>query len=271
MSSSAKLAIPRSGVQKLDLINGLPDPRQEITFAAWQTPEKGTPKRVVVRIDGHITNQLTDDGDFQAGWPCGVVNVRYTIGGYVKNVLIDATNQSGLVLWAESVDVTAVWDTRRITRLSNNNACIGQQVAASISACECGDTGAADARWLDVLALDATTGSSESPPTFFDWSIHPIPPGARGLRFLDALVGQLTFSVPSATVNIVWSADTFDNYPGGFIQANTNGATDTSILIAPPCAKFLFISFLHGGNFFSNLDCPTFIEWIIAPSTLPGF
>jgi len=272
MASSAKLAIPRSGVQKLDLINGLPDKRQEITLAAWQTPEKGTPKRVVVRVDGNITNQLDING--VGGIPCAMVDIRYTIGGYVRNILIDAVNQSALTLWAESVDVTGVWDTRRIERIASvdqgNLPCIGQQVAASISACECGDTGAADARWLDAIHHDGDTGGNEDPDAK-EWSIHPIPPGARGVRFLDALIDGATASVPSATIDIVWSATTFDQYPKGFIQANTNGATDTSILIAPPCARFLFISFLTSTSFFSGLDVPTFIEWIMAPNTLPGY
>jgi hypothetical protein len=271
MTSSAKLAIPRSGVQQLNLINGAPDTRQEITFAAWQSPEKGVPKRVVIRCDGHIVDEQCEQGlgVHNGGLPCGMVNVRYTIGGYVREVLIDATNQSSLTVWAETVDVTAIWDRRRIVR--TGNPCKKQIVAASCSVCECGDTGPADARWLDALALDATTGSPEDPDTFVQWSIHPIPPGARGLRFLDALVSGVMFSVPGATSIIAWSADTFARYPDGIIQLNTNGATDTSILIAPPCARFLFLGFPGASTFFEIIDEPTFIEWIIAPNTLPGF
>jgi hypothetical protein len=31
------------------------------------------------------------------------------------------------------------------------------------------------------------------------------------------------------------------------------------------------LSFLRSSSFFDNLDRPTFIEWIMAPNTLPGY
>jgi len=269
MASSRNLAIPRSGSQQLNLVDNAPDPAQEIVFAAWQTPEEKTPKRVVIRCDGNIVDESSPDSAFGGGIPCGVVSVRYSIGGYVREILVDATNQSSLTVWAETVEVRALWDRRRITR--TGIPCQKQIVAASCSAAEVGDQGPADARWIDALFPDATTGSPEDPATFNQWSIHPIPQGARGVRFLDALVAGAMFSVPGATRIIAWSADTFARYPDGLIQLNTNGATDTSILIAPPCARFLFLAFPGASSFFDNLDEPTFIEWIMAPQTLPGF
>lgn len=265
MRSGRQLAIPRSGSAQVNLdANNRPILGQLITFAAWENPEReenaqgGIPKRMVVRLDGHITS--TDDG-----FPIFVSKVRYSIGGYVREVLVDSVNQSALVVWAESIDVTAHFDKHRFDRMiSQKDPSNAQILAASISGCECGDVGPADARYLDMIAVDF---HGEEDPT--EWSLHRIPHGARGLRFLDAIVAGNMFSVPGATDAILWSADNFDVFPGGFVQANTNGATDTSILIVPPVAKWLFLRFPAGT--IASFQAPSWIEWIIAPNTLPGF
>lgn len=270
MDTSARLATPRSGSKRLNWADGPVPNEQDLMIAAWQTTEKGAPKRCVIRCDGKLEDQAASRNAqgklLTAGFPCAVLAVRYTIGGITQQVLVDAGGQSALTVWAESIDVVPVWDTRRIKRISNYiEPCLAQTLAATInSGVDAGDTGPSDARWLDAIASDATTGDAGK-----EWSIHPIPAGARGFRFLDVLVAGVMTSVPGLTVDIVWSTDTFDQYPNGFVQCNTNGATDTSILIAPPLARYLFLSFPF--NTLVTFDTPSFIEWIMAPATLPGF
>jgi hypothetical protein len=121
--------------------------------------------------------------------------------------------------------------------------------------------GPADARWLDVINVDDDDETTE-------FSIHPIPDGARGVRFLDTLVNGVMYSTLGATQLVAWSADTFDNFPIGVVQVNANTAADTGILIVPPLARFLFIAYPSGT--ISTFDIPAFIEWIIAPATLDG-
>lgn len=273
--TSVKLATPRSGAVVLNRVNGK-EVVKELgnTYAAWETPEKGSPKRCVVRCDGAIKEEDTDQTSGRGGFPCAVNLVRYTIGGMTKTVKVDTVGQSALVVWAESIDVTAIWDQRRIDRLAtlpdgtneDTLPCSTQIVAATINSDQDdGDTGPADARWLDAIKVDATSG--EGPD--LEWSIHPIPDGARGLRFLDVLVNGAMTSVPGLTTIIAWSTDTFNRYPTGVVQLNTNGATDTSILIAPPLARYLFLAFPL--NTISTFDIASWIEWIMAPQTLPGF
>lgn len=267
--TSRKLAIPRSGVGRMTRLTGNKpvSGEQGVTIASWQSPERGAPKRVIIRCDGSIVKQLATTG--VGGFPCAVLAVRYTIGGLTKEVLIDAGGQSALTVWAESVDVTPVWDERRIARIDfgEDTCCEQQLLAAAISSDgDVGDTGIADARWLDAIHTDAQTGGGEFPTTV--WSIHPVPEGARGVRFLDGLVDGAMFSVPGATTIIAWSADTFDNYPNGLVQLNTNGATDTSILIVPTCARYLFLAF---DEVLPNFQTTAWLEWIMAPATLPGF
>jgi hypothetical protein len=294
LPTSMPLAIPRSGIARLAYAQGLGSPGDipsgeiatntpwgaEELIAGWQTPEWGegaghysAPKRVVIRIDGHITQRF--DGFLgNPGFPCGVLNVRYTIGGYVREVLIDAVNQSGLVVWADSVDVKSQWDTRRINRLATLGIdgeggflpfvlpCMGQDMACAISSSDDGDTGDADARWLDVIAQDA---SSEDPTS--ETSIHPIPHGARAFRFLNALVGGVMTGVPELTTIIAFSAEPFDAYPRGIVELVTNGETDSSMLLVPTGAEWLFLQFPL--NTISTFDQPSWIEWIMSPVSPP--
>jgi len=259
-SSGRELAIPRSGVQKLVLKNGRPDPSLEIVIAAWQTPEKGIPKRMVVRIDGNVINENTEASGSTKGFPCGMVQVRYSIGGYVREVLIDATNQSALTVWAETVEVQAIWDERRIERLSEQYGVLpdfAQMVAASISGCECGDTGIADARWLDALV-----GDTEGETTVV--SLHPVPNGARGVRFLNGISGGAIVCMANVATQI-------DFYSSGVVAANSfvetanNNVTDQAIINVPTTAKLLAITLPD--STLDDLDSPSFIEWVMSPMT----
>jgi len=270
MATGRRLAVPRAGAGILKLKSGKQQSQERgVICAGWQTEEQNQdgaqpiPKRVVIRCDGVLKDQRGPT--VNAGYPCGVLEIRYAIGGLERTVLVDAVQQSALTVWAQSVDVTPVWDDRRIERLANLNAqpCREQLLGAAINSSQgAGDMGPADARWLDVINADSDDETTE-------FSIHPIPNGARGLRFLDTLVSGVMTSVPALTSMIAWSADTFDNFPVGCVQFNTNGATDTSILIAPPLARFLFLGFPSGT--LTTFDLPSFIEWIIAPATLYGF
>jgi len=260
-NSGRQLAIPRSGSQKLTLRAGAPDPSLEIVIAAWQSPEKGVPKRMVVRIDGNVINEnTTDNPGSTKGFPCGMVQVRYSIGGYVREVFIDATNQSALTVWAETVEVQAIWDRRRITRLSEQYGVLpdfSQMVAASISGCDCGDTGIADARWLDALVGD-TVGETAV------ISLHPVPNGARGVRFLNGISG-------GAIVRMANTATQIDFYASGVVAANSfvetanNNVSDQGIINVPTTAKLLAITFPD--STLDDLDSPSWIEWVISPMT----
>lgn len=267
MATGRRLSIPRGGSAILTRKDGKETPKEMgNTIAAWQTEERDAPKRIVVRTDGQLKDQL--DEDKNAGFPCAVLRIDYSSGGLEKSVLIDPHGQSALTLWCNSCEVTPIWDARRIERIANFYTPARQQLlAATINTdAEDGDTGAADARWIDAIRVDAETGNDGSTT---EWSIHPIPEGARGVRFLDTLVNGAMTSVPGLTTIIAWSADTFSNYPKGAVQFNTNGATDTSILIVPTVARFLFLAFPI--STISTFDVPSFIEWIMSPNTLPGF
>jgi hypothetical protein len=235
---------------------------QLVIIAAWETKEHKAPKRCVVRIDGIIRDQL--DESKAPGFPCAMVSVQYSIGGLARRVLIDAVNQSALVVWAESIEVLAAWDERRVTRLAAQSVkpCREQQVAAAINSDETvGDTGPADARWLDVLNADSTTDTVE-------WSIHEIPTGARGVRFLNALVSGANFETANKANFIAFSADTFASYPAGLVELAIDDLTDQAVVIVPTGARYLFIQFPSGTV--ASFDEPSWIEWIMAPATLFG-
>lgn len=263
--TSRKLATPRSGVQRLRRVNSKPVTSElSQLVAAWQTEEPGAPKRCVVRCDGILVKQTDESGS--AAFPCACLSVRYTIGGLTKEVLVDALSQSALTVWAESIDVEPVWDDRRISRLAAQSVTPASEQllgAAINSNAGAGDVGAADARWLDVLNVDVT-GEDDS-----EWSIHPIPEGARGVRFLNALASGANLSTADTATIIAFSADSFPSYPTGLVELAIDGITDQSIIIVPACARFLFVKFPAGT--IAGFDVPSWIEWILAPSTLPGF
>ena len=276
METSKKLTVPRSGVQRLRWVDGAPlTQEQGQLIAAWQTPEVGAPKRAVVRCDGVLVEPAATLDTFgrlaTPGFPCAVLQVRYTIGGLIKQTLVDAINQSALPVWAESVDVEPVWDTRRIARLAAQSVPIApskeQLLAATINSNQgVGDTGVADARWLDVIAQDVDEGEGDP-----EWSIHPVPEGARGVRILNAMIDDTPVELVDNASQIVFSALPFDQRPNGAIEYFINGGSipsSTSIIIVPPCARYLFIG-LNSGTI-TTFDSPAFIEWIMAPATLPG-
>lgn len=261
--TSRKLVTPRTGTQTLHRVDGAAVQDELVMIAAWQSTEAKAPKRCVVRCDGNFKTQLDEDG--APGFPCAVLRIDYSIGGLSRRVLIDAVGQSALVLWAESIEVLANWDERRITRLAtaDRHPWAEQAVAASINSdATVGDVGAADARWLDMLSNDA--GTDDHP----EWSIHEIPAGARGVRFLNALVGGANVATASLADFIVFSADSFDNYPTGIVETAINGFTDQSVIMVPPGARYLFVEF--PGGTIASLDEPTWIEWIFSPNSLFG-
>jgi len=284
-ASGRKLAVPRSGSATLSLKpDGRTDPNQENLFAAWQTPEQGIPKRVVVRIDGIVQDvRATEPGQpplsAPFGIPCAMVRIRYTIGGFDREVLVDAVNQSALVVWAESVDVEGIWDERRISRILTAARgpwypCQRQQVAVSISASEDGDRGAADARYLDVLAVDIPSEGDEI-------CLFPVPAGARGFRFLNAFASGSAgpdapvVHVPTIATFIIFVFVTLQDViaaggigPVPFLEILTNGLTDTCINMVPVGARTLAIGFPAGT--IASFDFPAYIEWIMAPNTLPA-
>jgi len=232
-------------------------------IAAWQTDENKAPKRCVIRCDSRFRTQ--DDEDAAAGFPCGVLRIDYTVGGIAKTVLVDSVCQSALVVWANSVEVRAAWDERRITRLATADRLPwkSQLVAAAINAdSRVGDTGPADARWLDMLAVDQTGDDDD------EWSIHPIPEGARGVRFLNALASGANVRTADTASLIVFSADTFASYPRGIVESAIDGFTDQSVVMVPAGARFMFVKFPAGT--IGDFDEPAWVEWIMAPNSLFG-
>ena len=285
-TSGRQLAVPRTGSATLILRNGQPDPNLENIFAAWQTPEPGVPKRVVIRVDGiiqDIAGAIPDDPDepIPYGIPCALVRIRYTIGGFQRSVLVDAVNQSALTVWAESVDVEGLWDERRIKRILTAASgpwfpCKRQQVAVAISAAEVGDQGAADARYLDVLSVDFPPDEGGD-----EVCIFPVPAGARGFRFLDAYAtgsagpNAPVVNVPTIATTIAFVFARFQDVlatglgsPPPFLEVLTNGPTDTCINMVPVGAQTLVVV-LPAGTI-AGFDFPAYIEWILAPNTLPA-
>lgn len=268
--SSGPMAIPRAGVARMSVDADGRLSREEL-IAGWTTPEVGdgsngnrtAPKRVVIRVDGYVSNQSDINGD--VGFPCAIVQVIYRVGGFTREVLVDAVNQSALVVWAESVEVKSVWDLRRIARLaaiSNGESpspifpCISQDIACAISACDCGDTGAADARWLDMLSPIA--GESD------EISLHVVPNGARGVRFLNGIAsGAIVRMANTATfINFYASKAPEAN---AFVETANNNVTDQAIINVPTTAQLLAITFPSGT--LESLDSPSWIEWVMSPAT----
>jgi hypothetical protein len=261
--TGTKLVAPRTGSQIVNRLDGKAVNDQLVIIAAWETKEHKAPKRCVVRIDGIIRDQL--DESKAPGFPCAMVSVQYSIGGLARKLLVDCVGQSALVLWAESIEVLAAWDERRVTRLAEYSVkpCREQQVAAAINSDETvGDTGPSDARWIDVLALDELGEFSE------EWSIHPIPNGARGVRFLNALAGGANVRTANLSTQILFSSSQWANRPTGVVETAINGFTDQSVIIVPAGAIYMFVQFPAGT--FATFDTAPWVEWIMAPNTLFG-
>jgi hypothetical protein len=233
---------------------------------------------VVVRCDGNIFK--VRDYQNAIGFPCAVLRVDYSIGGYQRSVLIDAVNQSGLVVWVNSLEVTPVWDARRIERLTTGTLaldmgevypCLEQTLAAAASAC-CNDTGEADARYLDVLNVDGTSETGGDPPETLEWSFHPVPNGARSVRFLNATQDGAPIGVADAATLIIFIAGTPDEYLAsgeGFLSSVNNGLTDTSQIIVPVDATHLLIAFPE--DTLAGYDSRSWLEWHIGPSNRIAF
>jgi hypothetical protein len=244
-------------------------------MAAWQTPIKGAPMRVVIRCDGNILDHRANfiaPGSFSNGFPCGVLNVRYASGGYVRETLVDCVNQSALVVWADNVEVTAQWDRRRIARMFPGSIaplvprqlpCLSQALASAISV---DDQGEANARWLDAIFADVANPGG----TF--WSIHPIPPGARAIRILRGVRNPTTV-FPAVPGNIAqyegyWSANnelpTAPFALQGVVDRFTNPCYDAAINI-PAGSEFLIL--LH-----TDIDTVPFnsewVEFLLLPEAL---
>lgn len=264
MKTGTTLTVGRTGSSFLDRVDGKAVSDQQVIIAAWQTKEAKAPKRCVVRLDGNLASSDAVDEDGSPGFPCAMVSVQYAIGGLSRKVLIDCIGQSALVLWAESIEVLATWDERRVSRLAAQNVkpCKRQQVAAAINSDDTvGDTGPADARWLDVLAVDDSSDTDET-------SVHEIPAGARGVRFLNALASGANVKTADAATFIVFSAQPYSAYPAGIVETAIDGLTDQSVILVPAGARYMFVKFASGT--IASFDEPSWVEWVMAPNTLFG-
>ena len=268
--ASVQLATPLSGGGSMTRAEGNRPVTKQLAkwVAAWQSHEKGVPKRVVIRCDGFVRDISVerDAGGsvVEYGFPCAVLNVRYTIGAYEREVMVDAVNQSALVVWAISVEVTPEWDERRISRLDTYDIkpSRDQYLAAAISEC-CGDEGQADARWLDMIRVDQTVlGPGEAT---FEVSIHPIPNGARGVRFLNATVEGDPVSVPDLAQQVTFVTDdqAWLTSNTGIVETAVDGLTNQSQIMVPAVARFLIVAFPQGT--IETFDTPTWLEWILSP------
>lgn len=270
------LAIPRSGVKILTLLNDKVDPGAEETIAAWQSPQQGVPKRVVIRCDGHVIDATGSNASAptEPGNACAVIRVRYTIGGYSREVIVDAVNQSSLVIWAVTVEAMAIWDRTRIAALQTwydalgessvfqGGPCQSQIVAAAISACECGDEGNADARFLQVL--QGVTDDVES---------VEIPPGARAVRFLNgtldddgsAVIFQTLVTGPGSN-GIAWGLSGISPFIHRTdVTAMGPGATALATFVPIPAGSTILTI---GWGTVPDLSGPLWLEWIYSPTYL---
>lgn len=273
-TSGRGLSLKRTGGGLLSLIDltksgaaqvrQIPDPAQETGIAAWQTLETGVPHRCVIRCDGWVQSNKGNLQQSGIGFPCGVLKVDYAIGGYNRTTLIEAVNQSALVVWAESIEVTKVWDIDRFNALKTwwegqeNNfpgMSLEQRVAVAISLDDRGgDTGEADARHWDVVSF------KNAPIT----SSHRIPDGARALRLLDGSTGSDAIAPFSDYLTgIKWS-----DQPDGFNQIGSILYQDpipdgNCALEVPPVATHLHLTY---ATFTTDIAAPFIIEWVLAPA-----
>jgi hypothetical protein len=211
---------------------------------------------MVVRVDGLIKNALDSQG--ASGFPCGVALVRYTIGGLTREIMVDAVTESGLTVWAESIDVTAVRDEVRIARLAASVSgavlpCTEQAIAAAISGCECGDTGFTNARYLDMVNL---VDSDAAQVVAFK-----VPPNARVLRLLNTLdnAGAVLDWFGSHVIGLQFWAIA----PGvGLIEAVKPPKASVAV---PADARFMTFNVNATGS--DTAEQPIWVEWIMGTAT----
>jgi len=275
------LSVKHSGVGRLTLKDdGTLDPSLETMIACWETPIRNQPSRCTVRCDGYIQRWNNNDGDEQ-GFPCAVLRIDYSIGGFqlggssgeatptlapaMRSLYVDAVNQSIVSLVATTIEVVPVWDQRRIARLTafyeglSEGAFSGpakQQILAA--AIDANDYGPADARWLDVVAWsnEESTGVST----------HPIPPGARACRVLNATSTAGAVVLASSQLSAIqWAA-----YPDPTITTkyiHQDCIPDCNcILDVPAGASYLFLRWAQDDEV--NLGGPFWVEWLISPKSL---
>jgi hypothetical protein len=253
---------------------------QEITIAAWQTEETGVPHRCVVRCDGWIQQRIGNLAQnlTETGFPCGVLRVDYSIGGYQRSVMVEAVNQSALVVWAETIEVSKVWRRDRINTLSNwfetvkgggegnpwPGLCISQRVGTAISLDDRGgDTGEADARSWDIIPF--TNIDPPDPQPF----IFEIPAGARALRLLngtDDSGGLVPFSDFLTTIAWINNPNLLSAPALGQSAVYQDKVpTDTCALEVPPNATHLLLAYTVD-TLETEMAMPFIIEWVLAPA-----
>lgn len=244
-----------------------------IVIAAWQTPDTGVPKRIVVRCDGRVNN--VKDADGNPGFPCGVLLVRYTIGGLTREVKVDCLSESALTVWAESVDVQAYRDDARIAALAAFpwgplKPCSKQVVTVAIS--PAGDTGHADARYLDALLIPPATEEGDD---FDVWLA--VPPNARLLRLLPNVSGEdgdASATVIDWVANVSYLLWTVSGQRGGNATAIEavmpyDGSMTQTVFTVPADAQWVKVRM--SGGFYEQVNQtvgPIFAEWIMAPATV---
>jgi hypothetical protein len=185
--------------------------------------------------------------------------------------MVEAVNQSALVVFAESIEVTKVWDRERIERLETWYAeqgdewagmCITQRVAAAITLELGGDI--ADARRWDIVPFTNLGEDGDITPFTFE-----IPAGARAIRFLDGNDGTgelIPFN--DFLVNIGWAnatAEVFAGTPGPQVVVYQDRVpTDSCALDVPPNATHIVLAY-ETTAMEENLALPFIIEWVIMP------
>ena len=290
-TSGRQLSIKRTGGGLLTLLPAgiggvnpgpllIPDPAQEVAIAGWQTAEHGVPHRCVVRCDGWIQqvigNLASGNPGFQSehGFPCGVLRVDYSIGGYQRSVMVECINQSALVVWAESIEVTKLWNRPRFDTLQEwftvtgddfPGMCINQRVAAAISLDDRGgDTGEADARYWDIIPFNNTEASASDASYLFE-----IPAGARALRLLDGSDNGVLIPFDTYLTGIGWATTA---KPAALVTAGPMGIlyqdkvpTDSCALEVPPNATHLILAYTPVAEG-PMPTLPFLIEWVLAPA-----
>jgi hypothetical protein len=283
MSTGRQLAQGPSGVGRLVLTpEGNPDQKRETMIACWQGVDRAIPQRLIVRCDGHIQDWRDFEG-VNMGYPCAVLRVDYSIGGYqiggaggvavgsnapaMRTLFVDAVNQSALTIWATSVEVVPVWDRRRISRLAafydqlesgSGNPCKQQHLAVAISAC---DYGPGNARWLDVVSF-----LNESEVENNGLSIHPVPPGARACRLLNATRSDGSiFEITDVLTAVQWATFPNPDEPSSTNYVHQDTPSHCALDV-PATASHLFLRFEDEADV--NQVTPFWVEWILSPEAI---